>query len=55
VYAGAALAGRVWRRLKDSPRRLALAAGLASLLVGIWVAQFAVRDWPHAQRLLGLS
>jgi 4-amino-4-deoxy-L-arabinose transferase-like glycosyltransferase len=53
VYAGAALAGRVWQLRQQYPGRWRLAVAICAGLVAIWIAQFVVRDWPHVQRLVG--
>jgi 4-amino-4-deoxy-L-arabinose transferase-like glycosyltransferase len=53
VYAGAALSGRAWLRLREGWRRALLPLALAGLLAGIWTAQFVTRDWPYVSRLLG--
>lgn len=52
VYAGAALAGRVWQLRHERPGRWRLAMALCGGLAAIWIAQFVIRDWPHVQRLM---
>ena len=53
VYAGAAVAGGPWWK-PGSRRRFSLAVATVVVVLVIWVAQFAWRDWAYAERALGL-
>ena len=53
VYAGAAVSGRAWRRLREGWHVTLLPAALAVGLAAIWATKFFVRDWPLVKQLLG--
>jgi len=57
VYAGGAVSAQAWQwqRLRGGGVRSLGALATAALFIAIWVAQFAVRDWAHLQRLLAVT
>jgi 4-amino-4-deoxy-L-arabinose transferase-like glycosyltransferase len=53
LYAGAALAARSYRRLRDGWPSAAVPAGVMAAFAGVWIVQFVVRDWPRVKNFLG--
>jgi 4-amino-4-deoxy-L-arabinose transferase-like glycosyltransferase len=53
IYAAAAIGAGAWRQV--SLRTAWAPALVVVLLAGVWTAQFVVRDWSYAERLLTLG
>ena len=53
IYAGAAFASGTWRHVSMRTARAPVL--VLVLLAGAWTAQFIVRDWSYAERLLAMG